>query len=567
MIHVIDDSKNEKRDFNFSRALLVKYMKYFDKCLKKISDQDEIDISIHCDAVIFEWLLNYILAMEDFEKKQQSNKVLNGIGGTGNSGLQITLQKCGEGTNNNGIDPKKPAIQQYSGPKLDIKNAVTILISADFLKIDRLVKECLEFFVDNIEDISKVQVDMGCINSQIIRDMARKVSLDRLNQLKERKDKLVSRLFMKKLELLLEKESNYLYKCAHCNKLFTMSQRKVLHCSQAKSYIDSNGQVRAKHVVDKSWDLKKFVTFVRETYRISWREIYWKVWSYLYVFKCGRCSMFYHITEMGNCKVHNQAARAKPNLTGPMGSNYAYSCCKKEVGVTAILNEEPEETGGCIDMVHELSETYQLDPAKEKKITERIVAHQLIILEKPTKSTIEGIMIREFNPKMPEKEPTIKMSEGNNQPGSIVRPSSLNFKISLSEAVGAFMKKDMPVAEHEFVDVQPEEPKSSAQNASTKSNSSHVHAPGEPYEEYDDMMFEMAVSIGSRASTNTKGGKNNPTTPNVTGNQLFTSESGQTKDAWFREEELMRKKLEKSAIAQLKSRIAQANRQAGNNKN
>ena len=28
MIHVIDDSKNEKRDFNFSRSLLVKYMKY-----------------------------------------------------------------------------------------------------------------------------------------------------------------------------------------------------------------------------------------------------------------------------------------------------------------------------------------------------------------------------------------------------------------------------------------------------------------------------------------------------------------------------------------------------------
>ena len=37
--------------------------------------------------------------------------------------------------------------------------------------------------------------------------MARKVSLDRLNVLKERKDKLVSRLFMKKLELLLEKDA------------------------------------------------------------------------------------------------------------------------------------------------------------------------------------------------------------------------------------------------------------------------------------------------------------------------------------------------------------------------
>lgn len=38
------------------------------------------------------------------------------------------------------------------------------------------------------------------------------------------------------------------------------------------------------------------------------------------------------------------------------------------------------------------------------------------------------------------------------------------------------------------------------------------------------------------------------------------------KDAWFREEEIMRKKLEKTAIAQLKSRIAQANRAAGTNK-
>ena len=83
MIHVIDDSKNEKRDFTFSRSLLVKYMKYFDRCLKKISDNDEIDISIHCDAVIFEWLLNYIFSMEEFEKKQQSSNVLKGIGGGG----------------------------------------------------------------------------------------------------------------------------------------------------------------------------------------------------------------------------------------------------------------------------------------------------------------------------------------------------------------------------------------------------------------------------------------------------------------------------------------------------
>jgi len=40
--------------------------------------------------------------MEEFEKKQQSNKTLNGIGG-GSSGWQLTVTKCEP-------DSKKPAI-------------------------------------------------------------------------------------------------------------------------------------------------------------------------------------------------------------------------------------------------------------------------------------------------------------------------------------------------------------------------------------------------------------------------------------------------------------------------
>lgn len=212
MIHVIDDSKKDKRDFTFSRSLLVKYMKYFDRCLKKISDNDEIDISIHCDAQIFEWLLNYIFAMEEYEKKQSENDRL-----MKNTQWQLKGQKSKEEDKSFA----NSAIMKYGGPKLDIKNAVTILIPAEFLKIDRLVRECLDFIGEHIEEISRVQVDMQCINTNIIREMAKKVSLDRLDGLKERKDKIVSRLFMKKLELLLEKEKNYLHKCAYCSKLFS----------------------------------------------------------------------------------------------------------------------------------------------------------------------------------------------------------------------------------------------------------------------------------------------------------------------------------------------------------
>ena len=149
MIHVIDDSKKEKRDFTFSRSLLVKYMKYFDRCLKKISDNDEIDISIHCDAVIFEWLLNYIFAMEEYEKKQQESERLN------KATWQLKMQKQAENSEDKQLFANS-AIMKYGGPKLDIKTAVTILIPAEFLKIDRLVRECLDFIGEHIEDISRV---------------------------------------------------------------------------------------------------------------------------------------------------------------------------------------------------------------------------------------------------------------------------------------------------------------------------------------------------------------------------------------------------------------------------
>jgi len=147
MIHVIDDGKNQKKDFSFSRSLLVKYMKYFDKCLKKISDSDEIDISIHCDASIFEWLLNYIFALEEMDKNHNQYSLFNSV----NNNWSLKVQKCDDD-----FTDESKRMMYYRGPKLDMKNVVSILISADFLKVERLVKECMEFFSQNIDEISKI---------------------------------------------------------------------------------------------------------------------------------------------------------------------------------------------------------------------------------------------------------------------------------------------------------------------------------------------------------------------------------------------------------------------------
>lgn len=86
------------------------------------------------------------------------------------------------------------------------------------------------------------------------------------------------------------------------------------------------------------------------------------------------------------------------SLHGPYGSKYQYGCCNKEQSVTSIINQTGEESPGCEVKVHEVSETYQLDAEREKKITRRIIAHQLIILENTGSSYIDEIKIKEFYP-------------------------------------------------------------------------------------------------------------------------------------------------------------------------
>ena len=77
-------------------------MKYFEKYLSDSKSADDIDISVHCDINIFDWLMRYIHRKE---------------------------------------------------PKIEIKNSVSILISSDFLQMDELVEEALGFVARNIGQI------------------------------------------------------------------------------------------------------------------------------------------------------------------------------------------------------------------------------------------------------------------------------------------------------------------------------------------------------------------------------------------------------------------------------
>ena len=94
VIHVCDEQRKKTQDFKCDRSLLLQYMKYFENYLSDQKSIDEIDISVHCDINIFEWLMNYV---------------------------------------------------HSRNPVLDVKLAVSILISSDFLQMKDLVCTTTEY--------------------------------------------------------------------------------------------------------------------------------------------------------------------------------------------------------------------------------------------------------------------------------------------------------------------------------------------------------------------------------------------------------------------------------------
>ena len=132
IIHVCDENKKMNKDFKCDKGLLITNMKYFEKYLSDSKSLDDIDISVHCDIGIFDWLMRYIHRKE---------------------------------------------------PLVEVKNSVSILISSDFLQMKDLVEDALVFVAKNLNEIIQLPIDMNCMNSVLVKRLAGKLSLYELNDL------------------------------------------------------------------------------------------------------------------------------------------------------------------------------------------------------------------------------------------------------------------------------------------------------------------------------------------------------------------------------------------------
>eukprot|EP00241_Pyramimonas_parkeae_P003389 CAMPEP_0114227344 /NCGR_PEP_ID=MMETSP0058-20121206/1739_1 /TAXON_ID=36894 /ORGANISM="Pyramimonas parkeae, CCMP726" /LENGTH=716 /DNA_ID=CAMNT_0001338177 /DNA_START=451 /DNA_END=2598 /DNA_ORIENTATION=+ len=344
-IHVFDEARNMQQDFTCGLPELLKGMRYFQDYLSGIHNE-EVEMSVHCDVVVFEWLLNYV------EGKKQT--------------------------------------------RLDVANCVPILISSDFLKMDALIDDCVRFVASNLKDVAAMPIDLSCLAEPLLVKLAAECQEDALEAVRayqdvedlggggsDRDDRskansnarqmLVSKLYRLKLERLIQthqghgsksdarergevwggsKDTSIISWCEHCKGLYSTAAQSVLVCPQARIFVNLKGVVIAEHEPVKRWETTRYLQALRAQ-RHTWREVYWHVWGLLHVLLCRECSLFFPVSQLDHCCFHSEQALFFAGANEGM-----YPCCRRPA-LRFDSTQTPHSQPGCKARQHSVADHHQ----------------------------------------------------------------------------------------------------------------------------------------------------------------------------------------------------------------
>ncbi|XP_076767136.1 SANT and BTB domain regulator of class switch recombination [Xylocopa sonorina] len=301
-IHVCDEEKNIKQNFHCPQKLLIQKMRYFADVTAG-QKLEEIDISVHCDIAIFDWLMKWV---------------------------------------------KKDIIKKSEWPVLEINNVIPIMVSASFLQMEPLLESCLQYCHDNIFDILKTSTVLSSLDDNLLTRLVDRFTNQEVEMLKDKKDKIQSKLFCKLIMSLAEimpdnKKGHYsslatLFKCSKCGKNIIQSVSNHVPCISSAMKIDNRGNIQSKHVRDLTWTLNDYIVTLRTELR-SWRKVYWRLWGDCHFLFCTQCNIYFPIHQFDWCCYHielpqffiNEQQRPMPF---PLGR---YPCCSQRAYKFEVL--------------------------------------------------------------------------------------------------------------------------------------------------------------------------------------------------------------------------------------
>ncbi|XP_050458907.1 SANT and BTB domain regulator of class switch recombination isoform X2 [Cataglyphis hispanica] len=339
-IHVCDEDKNIKKNFRCPQKLLIQKMCYFADVTAG-QKLDEIDISVHCDVVIFDWLMRWV---------------------------------------------KKDIIKKSEWPVLEASNVIPIMVSACFLQMEPLLENCLQYCHDNMSDILKTSTILSCLDDNLLTRLAELFTNEDVEMLKDKKDKIQSRLFCKLIISLIEatpdnKKGHYsslamLFKCGKCNRNVIQSISDFVPCVPSAMKIDNKGAVCNKHVRDLTWTLNDYIITLRSELR-SWRKVYWRLWGDCHFLFCQQCNVYFPIHQIDWCCYHPESAQFFVNEQQrptpiPLGR---YPCCSQRAYRFEVLSSQ----GGCRYKEH----VPNIKSEKELNILNILTANKEIITIEP----------------------------------------------------------------------------------------------------------------------------------------------------------------------------------------
>lgn len=276
LIHVFDEYRKTAKDFVCQRDLLLAKMEYFRTYLNQSNEHDEIDISVHCDVEIFEWLVEYMQQSEHEWK-----------------------------------------------PRITLENIASILVSSEFLQMQALVDECIRFITARMQEFLQLRVDFGCLSDATLSKIAQRCSAEELQQLQDPKGKMLVKLQRKKLDALLKQlqdRGRVLSRCVNCEHLFLQEHQLKLGCRNGKRQIAKHGELISYHEPKVGWRVDEFLRELTVEKSVTWDAAYWYVWASTHCFACGLCKKKYTLLELQQCQFH-------PGQVVGSGMDAGFSCC------------------------------------------------------------------------------------------------------------------------------------------------------------------------------------------------------------------------------------------------
>lgn len=355
-IHVCDEVKNIKKDFICNQKLLVEKMGYFAEVTTGQRLED-MDISVHCDINIFDWLMRWV---------------------------------------------KKELLPEEDWPQLDSQCVIPVLVSAAFLKMEPLLEECLLYCHEHMNEILRTNTNLSCLNDAVLTRLAAMYTNSEVESIRDRKDKIQSRLFIKLIRSLVEPVPESVrghwsslarvYRCSKCQQLVSPRVAAEIPCIPSCMRLQANGSIisnhiRYKHVHnsiyvrqhfscrDPSWNIKDYLYKLLKSLK-TWRKVYWRLWGDAHFLYCTTCKKYFPAHQIGWCRYHPDSPQfftvdaQKAPL--PIGR---YPCCGERAYRFQLLDNQ----AGCKFREH----TPSTDEVRDAAVVNMLELYRHLVEEEP----------------------------------------------------------------------------------------------------------------------------------------------------------------------------------------